>query len=361
MQYSTLIRKKDKGYQYIITYKENDSDIKWKTKSKQGYALNKAGKELARAEMDLAISALKKEVENQVDSSLKNITFKRFTDMYIEHAKLYRTTNTIVSFNTVLKHFSDLNDIEVNKITLMDIQPIIDKLTIAKLNPNTIQNYVVRLNVIFNAAINEYNLIDKLPTKNVKINKNKKATNKKALNKKEVVQLLEDFKDSKYYLVLLIAATCGLRLGEILGLTWADIDSKKSILSVNKQWKQISLNVYDFGSLKSKNSNREVPIPPKTNNILKAITVKNMSGRIFNFKKTNTISIVVNAALKKGGYNITIHELRHTYATLLIGSGVDFKTAAKLLGHSVEQTMKTYAHVNDDMFKRATNIIENIF
>ncbi|MCS4455170.1 tyrosine-type recombinase/integrase [Clostridium botulinum] len=47
-----------------------------------------------------------------------------------------------------------------------------------------------------------------------------------------------------------------------------------------------------------------------------------------------------------------MHELRHTYATKLISNGVDFKTVAQLLGHTVEQTMKTYSHVNDDMMKK---------
>ncbi|WP_326498383.1 hypothetical protein [Clostridium brassicae] len=46
---------------------------------------------------------------------------------------------------------------------------------------------------------------------------------------------------------------------------------------------------------------------------------------------------------------------------MLIASGLDFKTVAKLLGHDIQQTMKTYSHVNDDMMKKATNIIENIF
>nr|WP_033051155.1 tyrosine-type recombinase/integrase [Clostridium botulinum] len=59
--------------------------------------------------------------------------------------------------------------------------------------------------------------------------------------------------------------------------------------------------------------------------------------------------------------SISLHELRHTYATLLISSGIDFKTVAKILGHDVEQTMRIYSHVNDDMMKKATNIIENIF
>lgn len=61
----------------------------------------------------------------------------------------------------------------------------------------------------------------------------------------------------------------------------------------------------------------------------------------------------------KLGLDISVHELRHTYATNLIANGVDFKTAAKFLGHSVEMTMAIYSHVTDDMIKRATDIIDN--
>ncbi|WP_455803973.1 tyrosine-type recombinase/integrase [Clostridium butyricum] len=58
---------------------------------------------------------------------------------------------------------------------------------------------------------------------------------------------------------------------------------------------------------------------------------------------------------------ISIHELRHTYATLLIGNGIDFKTAAQLLGHDVQQTLKTYSHVTDEMLNKATEKISKIF
>ena len=50
----------------------------------------------------------------------------------------------------------------------------------------------------------------------------------------------------------------------------------------------------------------------------------------------------------------------HTYATNLIANGLDFKTAAKLLGHDIEQTMKTYSHVTDDMMNEAKKIINII-
>ncbi|WP_291572068.1 hypothetical protein [Clostridium sp. UBA4548] len=63
--------------------------------------------------------------------------------------------------------------------------------------------------------------------------------------------LLEGFKDSKYYLLILVASTYGLRLGEILVLTWGSVDFKSQTLTINKQCKQVGLNKYDFGTLKS--------------------------------------------------------------------------------------------------------------
>ena len=359
MQYSTIIRKKDKSYQYIITYKESFG--KWKTKSKQGYPLTREGKIKAQNDMDIVVSKLKEQLKNNIDKNMLGVTFKDFTDMYIDHITLYREMNTILAFKTTLNHFTKLNDIEMSKITAMDIQPLVDHLTKIGLKSNTIKFYLTQLNSIFNSAINDYNIIYKTPIKNIKYNKCKEEINKRALNDAECEKLLEDFKETRYYILILIALKCGLRLGEILGLTWKDIDEINYVVRVTCQWKQLKDGTYGVGTLKSKNSYREVPISAKTlallNNSKKII---NINSRILNFKNTDSISICLNRLFRLGGYNITIHELRHTYATTLIANGVDFKTAAMFLGHTVEQTMKTYSHVNDDMIKRATSIIENI-
>lgn len=355
MQYSTLIRKKDKGYQFIITYKV---DNKWKTKSKQGFKK----KQDAQTAMDKTLADLKKVVKNNIDPTMSGITFKQFTDMYLKHMSLYRTTNTILAFKTVLNHFSHLDNKELSKISTMDLQHVIDKMTCHKLNPNTVQDYIRKLNTIFKSAMEEYNIIHSLPTKKLKFNKTKQDINKRALNQYEENNLLDDFKNSKYYLVLFLALKCGLRLGEILGLTWEDVDEINKIIIINKQWKQIDEDKYGFGDPKGKNSNRNIPISEKTlNELKKHKKIVNIDNRLFSFTNTDSISICINRLLKRKGYDITVHELRHTYATKLISNGVDFKTAAKLLGHTVEQTMKTYSHVNDDMMKKATSIIENIF
>lgn len=363
MQYSTRIRKKDKSYQYVITYKVDNN---WKTKSKQGFPLNKEGKLKAQKEMDQAVTDLKERLKNNVDITLDGITFKQFTDKYTEHMKLYREANTVYAINTVLNHCIGLDNIGLTKITALDIQPIVDDLVRDNVSTNVIKDYLRKLNSIFMSAKNEYNLISDLPTKNITVKKDKDLgeQHKRALNKSETDKLLEDFKSgrrSKYYLIILIALKCGLRLGEILGLTWDNIDTQNAKLKIKQQWKQTSEKEYGMGPLKSKNSYREVPMSSKTNNILKNVTVRNIDGRLFNFKNTDSVSICLNRLLKLGKYDITVHELRHTYATNLISNGVDFKTAAQFLGHTVQQTMKTYSHVNDDMVKRATNIIENIF
>lgn len=88
---------------------------------------------------------------------------------------------------------------------------------------------------------------------------------------------------------------------------------------------------------------------------------QNINGRLFKQCSTLGMSRALLPIYKNLGFNISVHELRHTYATMLISNGIDFKTAAKLLGHDIEQTMKTYTHVTDDMISAASKIINNIF
>nr|WP_311138063.1 site-specific integrase [Clostridium botulinum] len=70
-------------------------------------------------------------------------------------------------------------------------------------------------------------------------------------------------------MVAFIAANTGMRLGEILGLTWNDVDFKDNTVNVNKQWKILKNGKSGFGPVKSKNSNRIIPISKNVKNELK--------------------------------------------------------------------------------------------
>ncbi len=69
----------------------------------------------------------------------------------------------------------------------------------------------------------------------------------------------------------------------------------------------------------------------------------------------------LNKLLKKQGYDCTLHDLRHTYASLLIAKGVNIKYIQKMLGHtSIKMTMDTYGHLIPDVHDHAVNALEEI-
>lgn len=364
LNYNIIIRKKDKGLQYIISYK--DKTGKWKQKSKQGFEDSREGKQLCKKAADEAVKKLKESAELDLNTEHEGITFKEFVDMYIEHEKLYKEGNTIHGYIVASKSFKTLYDIELKKINSLNIQSCIDELIKNKLSPYTIDGYINKLKTFFNAAVKNYKILSESPMKNIVLPKIKKEPTKTALTKAELEVLLSKLKNKKYYIISLIAGKCGLRIGEILGLTWNDIDEGKMLINIDKQWKLLETpkNKYGFGELKNPNAYRKVPVPPIVLSELtkfKNAHPININGRILDYTSNDNLSRHLSETYSKVGFDISVHELRHTYTTLLISNGVDFKTAAKLLGHDVEQTLKTYSHVTSDMLYNASKIINNIF
>jgi integrase len=246
----------------------------------------------------------------------------------------------------------------------MDIQREINKLN--NLSSESISAYLKKIKCLFNFAVNKYEIISKSPVKNIEYT-GTKPQEKTALTNKELDLLLCNLKTLRTYrpfIASLLASKCGLRIGEFCGLTWKDIDFVNNNIDVNKQWIKDKEGIWGFGKLKSNNSYRVVPMPPIVHKELLKLKESNplyINMRILNVKNTTAFSSDLIIRYKKFGFNISVHELRHTYATNLISKGIDFKTAAKFLGHDIDQTMKTYSHVNDDMIKNAKNIIDKFF
>ncbi len=359
MEYNITYRQKDKGWQFIISYKEHG---KWKQKSKQGFSTKKEAKPFA----EKALKELKKAYKTEstiLNESYDSITFKELTINFIEHSKLYKEYNTVRSYKNYANAFKALNDVKVIDINRTTIQKVVDSLVTTKLSSTTIKEYLKRSTLFFKYYIENYDPNYTNPINNIALPKIEKKTVKKALTKQELDLLLNELKLINYdfYIISLLAATCGLRAGEILGLTWNDIDQINSTISINKQWKRLDKQIYGFGMLKSNNSNRVIPIPRKSLQELKAYhltSIVDVNNRILPFNEGKIYSL--NRKLKSIA-GISIHELRHTYATLLIGNGIDFKTAAEILGHDVDQLIKTYSHVTNDMMAKATNTIAKIF
>lgn len=364
MQYNITYREKDGGWQYIVSYK--DINGKWRQgKSKQGFEKSRKGKQLAKESAEIALAELKNKLEFQanLNEEHKKITFLEYVNILIKHEKLYKEGSTIVNYKTALKKFNKLHDLKLSEIKNHQIQDCIDDLIREGLNYRSIHTYFIRIQFFFNKAV-ENNYILQSPITKIKIPKEKKQTEKRALNQNELNDLLNKLTNQKYYIMSLLAGACGLRLGEILGLNWNDIDFKALTLNINKQLKVSKNEIIEIGDVKSKNSNRVVPISKNTADILSKFKSEHplrVDGRVFSYSNPRSMSSNIKRAYKAIGYDISIHELRHTYATLLISNSIDFKTAAQLLGHDVKLTMGTYSHVTDEMLNKASEKIQNIF
>lgn len=358
MDYNITYRQKDKGWQFIISYKDNNG--KWKQRSKQGFKTKKD----AKPEAESLLSDLKKEQKANTKANYKDITLEELSDAFIKHITLYREQGTLMTTKRGIRMFKSIFDKKVIEIKKGDIQAIMDECVSRGVREVTLKNYLTFLNQALNYYKEFYNSNYELPTNKLLLPKSDKKE-KKALTRSELEELLKYFKNNRpnhEYVICLIAGTCGLRYGEIMGLTWKDIDETNQLLSVNKQWKVNKEGKWDFGKLKTKNSTRFVPISPKTFNVLtefKKNSITDMKNRIIAMNAT-TCRINLHYALKKS-FNVSIHELRHTYTTLLIQNGFDFKTAAEYIGDNVQEVIRTYSHVNDDMRKRGNEKISEIF
>lgn len=284
--------------------------------------------------------------------------------MFIEHLKLYKEPNTVISYKQTVKKFSILAEMELSKISPLHVQRCVDEMIKVGLKSTSIKAHVVKLKTIFKNAIKPYRIIADNPVADLKIPESKEGNKIKALTISELDKLLNSIKYPRYYFMSLLAGKCGLRIGEIVGLTWNDINFTKSTLDINKQWKQNKDGKWGFGPLKTKNSYRIVPAPRSVLQALreyKKTSLTSIDRRLFPYTRASGIGTILSDLYKSLGYNISVHDLRHTFASLLIANGTDFRTAAQILGHTPEETIRTYSHVTSDMMEQAAKNINNIF
>ncbi len=158
---------------------------------------------------------------------------------------------------------------------------------------------------------------------------------------------------------VLLCLFTGLRVGELCGLRWGDIDFENETVSVRRTVQRINKHGSSevvIGSPKSKSSVRIVPVPNFILNILKQKKKGNDFYIITGTCKPaepRTMQNRFKAILKVCGIrSVNFHLLRHTYATVCIETGFDPKTLSELLGHAdASITLNRYVHSSMQMKK----------
>ena len=174
-------------------------------------------------------------------------------------------------------------------------------------------------------------------------------------------RLLIQAKEENYYELFLLEFATGLRLGELMGLQWDDLDLTTGELRVNKQVNIVGSELV-VNEPKTKAAVRTLLLPPSVLKVMRAYRTKVESRWLFPSPKKEDLPLrpsVVHQRLHRlldhaGCERVRFHDLRHTFATNALAHGMDVKTLSTILGHvSSATTLNTYSHVTDEMRQRA--------
>ena len=228
---------------------------------------------------------------------------------------------------------------------------------------------VRRIHSVFHQAMGaamREGLIARNPTEGIALPK-KKPPMMKILNNEQLERFMEEIKkDEVWRDFFYTELTTGLRRGEICGLMWSDFDEKKGMLSIRRTVHIQEGGRLTMGETKTGQGRRIITLPPSTAQLLAERRKGSYSQWIFPNplhpeQPTNPSGAYshLKLLLKRAGLpDIRFHDLRHTFATHALTSGVDAKTLSGILGHTKASfTLDTYTHVTGDMHRRAAEIV----
>lgn len=293
-------------------------------------------------------------------NSLSNsdITFgKLFENWIFNFKKVEVSSNTFYEYETSYRlrimPYSIARK-KANQITLNDLQKYFNDLQ-ENFTINTIKKTYIQVHSCIKfALIQEIMMKDFCPGVTLQKLVKKESVNVFSKEEQELVIKSLDTRNIVDALIYLTFYT-GLRLGEVLGLQWSDING--NMISITRQYRR-NVEVekvndrkltYKFKELKTKNSAREIPLPDKVLKMLETLPkdydlIFSDKGKPIEPKRPQRR--ITSICKKLNIPHRSFHSIRHSYATRLFELEIPIKTVKVLLGHSdIATTMDIYTHV----------------
>ena len=269
-----------------------------------------------------------------------------------------------------------IGNIKLTKLTAHDLQKLYKELMEngridrksghgnPGLSSTTVRSLHLMLHSAFERAVKE-RLIPRNPTEDCIAPKIQKFE-MQILQPKHIKEYLNAANVRGLLPMFYLELVSGLRKGDLTALLWSDLDIQNRTISVSKQYVKNPNGELTLSRPKTETSVRKVSIPQEAIDLLIAEHDKHpdnpymfpspITGEMY---YPDSIVNLHKKILKDAGLpHIRFHDLRHTFATHALSSGVDAKTLAGILGHTKASfTLDTYAHTTGDMQKRAAEIV----
>ena len=358
----TEVPTRDGRKKWIVNWDEPSLDGKRKQRRKTFYSKREADAFKREKETEIA--------ENRYVSPSK-ITLDEHVQTWLSAVNL--KPNSIFKYRQTYRLYvkDQLGCLRLQAISPMHIQKLILELCNRGYAYNTVDQVRITLSSAFRYAV-EWNLIHTNPVRGVKIPiprySTKDMVKKKVWTPEQAEAFFEATKDSPFFLAWHLQFTYGMRPGEVVALTWDQVDLEKKLIRISRTQTLDRDGKRTYGTPKSRSSNRELPLIDETVDLLRAHRAKlaemylrlgRPDGLKYLFPAKRNPFVPADAhrlgdAFRKYCYQLGIpqispHGLRHTAATRMIRRGVNPRVVQEILGHStVSTTLDIYVHVDPD-------------
>jgi integrase len=279
-----------------------------------------------------------------------------FEQEYLPKAKMNKAPFTVYQeARNIRSWLAPLADMPLNSITTADLENlVVAPMMAAGKSPRTIKFAPDTFCVVWNTAKSLSLVSGENPASSVK---RPRQDNKRVrfLSRAEATELLAVLKERSMYVhdLSLLSLFSGLRLGECLALTWAEVDFENGLIFVKDTKTGRNRHAYIIAEIQDMLNRRHAG--------------KQKAARVFPKMPQSKIWSVFSQAVQDLGLNdgitdrrqkLVFHSLRHTFASWLVQMGKPLYTVSQLLGHSdVKMTMR-YAHLAPDTQRAAAKDLE---
>ena len=331
--------------------------------------------------------------KDQSPNYLNTMTLGEWLDIclevYLKNSLKQSTYNGYVCY--IEKHFKPV----LGDVRLCDLNPRMlqlfynHKLEVEGLSQKTVVNINLFLHRALNFAVGE-GYIRSNPAESLNLSRGQKPQIE-ILKRDEQAALIRGSYGHRYGIFVRLTLFTGIRLGELLGLKWEDVDVAGSMLHIRRTLSRLNKmkrpdnpeeNTTEIvvGTPKSQNSVRSIPVIPGMMQELlgwKAVQERDRenAGELYvssGMVVTNEFGGYIEPRTFRDYYeqiltisglkHYTFHALRHTFATRAMEQGMDSKTLSMILGHySVAFTMDTYTHVQDKHKIEAMSLMDELY
>ena len=313
-----------------------------------------------------------RQVSNEKGGNKQRVDFNEYMNNWLEGKKLELAVGTFDKYESLIRvhiipYFKGKN---LQDVTIKDLQAFLNLKVEQGYAPSTIRELK---SAILHQSLHEAvgrHLIDINPAEYVKIPQVEQR-HAKTLTTEEVGRLLKAAEGHYTYIGIAIMLFTGIRRGEMLALTWDNVNLEEAEIYIEKSYSPTRSKGAILKAPKTKKSVRCVPLSQTLVNLLKSFKDKAEKDVFVCHQKRQDKMInprvfdrVLEVMCDKAGIEgISSHSFRHTAATAMFEAGVSTRTIADNLGHTTTRMLDThYIHLRtNSLQKEAARLLEGVY